>query len=1314
MYRPWYTAKGQTLFLLILLLSIICGFEATLTDAIFHGQTEVLVTPGLVRKEGLTLDKCASACVAEKTIKCQYFKFINNTKTCYLSETDHPSTKHVINQLTKPGGIKPTVTSSSSRKFDGLEQSIDRLKNVQEKVENLEETDGEKASELKALKKQSVKQVKAIVNLDSRLSSLHTQVSDVGNDVLDLEKSQRTIAKNVQLVRSSTGNLGLNIKRLTHLAGDLQSDVEDVKIFNSSILRQLTKVSHNTMDLDRKLNRLSTYLHDKRIFNPDDILHTQLRISKDMSTMARSHKSFWHQLRGLEHTVDMLTSTLGRESKGTGEVNRAVLNLQSSIHNIKIAMAKLSDPMSFQNRRWQGDVSSIKHILVKLAGTNSRLDDEMTGNRREVATVIKDLTNVQMAVQSLKSNIDGVRTNNAELVESVQELLKTKSKIPTILEMTKMSTTILKSLSAIDRKERTLRSRMQQIGDSMSSLEKRMQTKDNNNKLDKHAFLQLSKHVKTLAEDMQRINKFVVKIDKNQPSAETMKKNEAVQGKLVSAVIKLRRKMADMDLQMKRYQNSAQRYAVKMAKTLISKSTSQWKTSLKELKSDLKELRQEDKSTKRKLDRLEETFVTTKAKIEPTLKCPMGTIRRGHMCFPAKFPGKKPPKVMKVTERKEKKKEIKGKEKHVKGTKGKKKHVKGTKGNKKHVKGTKGNKKHVKGTKGKKKHVKGKKKHVKGTKEKKKHVKETKGKKKHVKGTKGNKKHVKGTKGKKKHVKGTKGKKKHVKGTKGKKKHVKGTKGKKKHVKGTKGKKKHVKGTKGKKKHVKGTKGKKKHVKGTKGKKKHVKGTKGKEKQPKLKCPSGTRLRGNKCHPKTYSWKKHVKGTKGKEKHVKGTKGNKKQPKLKCPSGTRLIGNKCHPKTYSWKKHVKGTKGKEKHVKGKKGNKKHVKGMKGKEKQPKLKCPSGTRLRGNKCHPKTYSWKKHVKGTKEKEKQPKLKCPSGTRLRGNKCHPKTYSWKKNVKGTNGKEKQPKLKCPSGTRLRGNKCYPKTYSWKKHVKGTKGKEKQPKLKCPSGTRLRGNKCHPKTYSWKKHVKGTKGKEKHVKGTKGKEKHVKGTKGKKEHVKGTKGNKKHLKERKGKKRHFRARKAPGFIGGRERREVHGVDPRAVRIQRDSDPYTKHPVAKANKKGPFCPPGYQLVDVYCFMYLPEPQTYDMAKLQCQNHDAEVPEIYSNEMQLALKLFLLAVTRAEVPSVWLSAMIYNPDAKKWYWENSGDSVFYENYMTDPPAGREGEMCNQYRIEWDSHWSASPCNEDTKLPTVCHHHVDHIPPSTEKLPYGL
>ncbi|XP_021339427.1 uncharacterized protein LOC110440600 isoform X2 [Mizuhopecten yessoensis] len=956
MYRPWYTAKGQTLFLLILLLSIICGFEATLTDAIFHGQTEVLVTPGLVRKEGLTLDKCASACVAEKTIKCQYFKFINNTKTCYLSETDHPSTKHVINQLTKPGGIKPTVTSSSSRKFDGLEQSIDRLKNVQEKVENLEETDGEKASELKALKKQSVKQVKAIVNLDSRLSSLHTQVSDVGNDVLDLEKSQRTIAKNVQLVRSSTGNLGLNIKRLTHLAGDLQSDVEDVKIFNSSILRQLTKVSHNTMDLDRKLNRLSTYLHDKRIFNPDDILHTQLRISKDMSTMARSHKSFWHQLRGLEHTVDMLTSTLGRESKGTGEVNRAVLNLQSSIHNIKIAMAKLSDPMSFQNRRWQGDVSSIKHILVKLAGTNSRLDDEMTGNRREVATVIKDLTNVQMAVQSLKSNIDGVRTNNAELVESVQELLKTKSKIPTILEMTKMSTTILKSLSAIDRKERTLRSRMQQIGDSMSSLEKRMQTKDNNNKLDKHAFLQLSKHVKTLAEDMQRINKFVVKIDKNQPSAETMKKNEAVQGKLVSAVIKLRRKMADMDLQMKRYQNSAQRYAVKMAKTLISKSTSQWKTSLKELKSDLKELRQEDKSTKRKLDRLEETFVTTKAKIEPTLKCPMGTIRRGHMCFPAKFPGKKPPKVMKVTERKEKKKEIKGKEKHVKGTKGK---------------------------------------------------------------------------------------------------------------------------------------------------------------------------------------------------------------------------------------------------------------------------------------------------------------------------------------------------------------------KKHVKGTKGKEKQPKLKCPSGTRLRGNKCHPKTYSWKKHVKGTKGKEKHVKGTKGKEKHVKGTKGKKEHVKGTKGNKKHLKERKGKKRHFRARKAPGFIGGRERREVHGVDPRAVRIQRDSDPYTKHPVAKANKKGPFCPPGYQLVDVYCFMYLPEPQTYDMAKLQCQNHDAEVPEIYSNEMQLALKLFLL-VTRAEVPSVWLSAMIYNPDAKKWYWENSGDSVFYENYMTDPPAGREGEMCNQYRIEWDSHWSASPCNEDTKLPTVCHHHVDHIPPSTEKLPYGL
>ncbi|XP_069117541.1 paramyosin-like isoform X3 [Argopecten irradians] len=634
MYRPWYIAKWQNLIPLIVLLSAIYGSEAALTDAIFHGKTEVLVTPGLVRKEGLTLDTCASACVAEKTIKCQFFKFINSTKTCYLSETDHPKIKHV--GINTPVGSSSSGNGKSSKgsKFDDLQKSIDRLKNVQKKVENLVETDDEKSSSLKDLQRQSVKQVKAIVTLDGRLRSLHSQVSDIRGDLSDLQKSQTTIARNLQSVRSSTGNLGSNVKRLAHLAGELNSNVEDVKLFNSSILRQLARVSHSTSNLDKKLNRLSSYLHDKKIFNPDNMQQSQFRIAKGMAVLAQSQKTFWHQLHGLEHTVSMLTATLGRESRGHGHTQSALLNLQTSVHNIKLALAKLSDPMSIQNRQWQGDVNSIKHVLSTLAGTNSRLDGEMKSNRREVASVIKDLANVQMAVQSLKSNVAGIQSTNSDLLESVQDLLKTKTKIPSIVQMTKISTTILKSLSAIDRKERILTSRMKQFGDSLYSIEKKMQTKNTANRLQKHALIQLTRRVKDLSRDMQRINKLVMNINKKTPSTKGAQQIEVVQRKLVLAISQLQTRLSGIEVQMKRGQSAIEKNSVKTAANLVTKSTNLLKTSIKALKSDMKELKKKSKDRERKLDKLhEEMSEAVKGKLKPKVKCPMGTSRKGNKCI---------------------------------------------------------------------------------------------------------------------------------------------------------------------------------------------------------------------------------------------------------------------------------------------------------------------------------------------------------------------------------------------------------------------------------------------------------------------------------------------------------------------------------------------------------------------------------------------------------------------------------------------------------------------------------------------------------
>ncbi|XP_033736352.1 uncharacterized protein LOC117324550 isoform X2 [Pecten maximus] len=995
MYRPWYIAKGNILFSLIVLLSAISGPEASLTDAIFHGQAEVLVSPGLVRKDGLTLDTCASACVSEKSIKCQFFKFINSTKTCYLSETDHPKVKHMVNgkpRVSKTGSSSRSEKSTMQSKFEDLEKSIDKLKNVQRKVENLAETDDEKSSGLKTLQKQSVKQVKAIVTLDGRLRSLHSQVLDISGDLSELQKSQRTIAKNVQSVKSSTGSLGSNVKRLAHLSGELQSDVEDVKLFNSSILRQLAKVSHSTSNLDRKLNRLSSYLHDKRIFNSDDMQQTQFRISKGMASLAHSQKTFWHQLHGLHHNVDMLTATLGRESQGRGHTHSAILNLQTSIHNIKMALAKMSDPMSVQNRRWQGDVNSIKHVLSQLAGTNSRLDGEMRGNRREVASVIKDLTNVQMAVQSLKSNIDGIRSTNADLVESVQELLKTKTKIPSILQMTKISTTILKSLSAIERKERILTSRMKQFGDSLSNMEKRMQSKYSNNRLQKHALLQLSRQVKSLSGDMQRISKLVINIHKNQPT-NVGKRIEAVQRKLISTISKLQMKLTDMEVKMKRGQSAVQSSSVKAALGLFNKSTKMLKTSIKALKSDVKKLRDRDRATERKVDRLHETVMKAKkGKLKPRILCPMGKLRRGNICVPLK--------------------------------------------------------------------------------------------------------------------------------------------------------------------------------------------------------PS--------------TWKKPQKGRKGRRRPGRRHKGRRRP---------------------SRRHHRRRRPGRRHHRRRRPGRRHHR--------------------------------KRHVRRHHRKKKP--------VRRHHRKRHVRRHHRKKRPV--------------------------RRHHRKRHVRRHHRKKKP--------VRRHHRKRHVRRHHRKRHVRRHNRRKRHVRRKYGGKKHERESKEKKRPAKH--------------RRHGKHSSHQKFFFPKERgrRETKEDDSYVKSFKRETDSNTKVQIALPEKQGPSCPSGYQLVDYYCFMYLPMPRTYDMASLQCHSHNGSVPEVTSREMQQALKVFLLE-TGAEVPSVWLSSMLYNSHAKKWYWENSGDPVLYENYMRDPPAGKEGEMCNQFRVEWDSHWSANSCNDHLRLPTVCHHQIDSLPPISGKLPYGL
>ena len=62
-----------------------------------------MLASDVLKKDGMTLDKCAKACLDEKTIACKYFKFTNATGTCLLSGKDQPD---FSNYMEKSGRLQ--------------------------------------------------------------------------------------------------------------------------------------------------------------------------------------------------------------------------------------------------------------------------------------------------------------------------------------------------------------------------------------------------------------------------------------------------------------------------------------------------------------------------------------------------------------------------------------------------------------------------------------------------------------------------------------------------------------------------------------------------------------------------------------------------------------------------------------------------------------------------------------------------------------------------------------------------------------------------------------------------------------------------------------------------------------------------------------------------------------------------------------------------------------------------------------------------------------------------------------------------------
>ncbi|CAC5361718.1 unnamed protein product [Mytilus coruscus] len=98
---------------------VLVGSGSAETHTVVTAKTKILKTPGIIRKEVPSLEGCAKACLEAKTIKCHFFKFVNSTNSCYLSETDRAEVRQVVDEDTRNSNKKGAKGGSSKHKKDG-------------------------------------------------------------------------------------------------------------------------------------------------------------------------------------------------------------------------------------------------------------------------------------------------------------------------------------------------------------------------------------------------------------------------------------------------------------------------------------------------------------------------------------------------------------------------------------------------------------------------------------------------------------------------------------------------------------------------------------------------------------------------------------------------------------------------------------------------------------------------------------------------------------------------------------------------------------------------------------------------------------------------------------------------------------------------------------------------------------------------------------------------------------------------------------------------------------------------------------------
>ncbi|KAL5008502.1 hypothetical protein ScPMuIL_014083 [Solemya velum] len=437
-----------------------------------------VVGPGLIKITGLALDKCAKACLEESRIKCQYFKYVNGTGDCYLSETDHPTVRQRIDTATT--AEKPTYEDDEAfrlarenenmikllrRKLDTLDHRVKELQEIEISLKGFEEESAsvnkDQNKALDYLSKGSAKEQQAMVLLREKIYTLTEKAKSIFNEITSMKSNQQSAQVRLNRVSSGNTNITHQLVKLASIVDVLAEDLEGLKSSLNGQDKHFKDLQTSNEAIEERLNTLKRLIDKKGSteeakFAVNEMKTNQVDLANAVSKMAAKEQELSRQILKENEDIGILHTKISSTAAGKNAIADEVEKIKSNIMEIQSNLQQLADPVSPQNKKWRHNLELVQSSVLRLADSNKKLSSELKSTKQDLGALLEDLTTLQLGSQEMKLQLASNTRDSAQLKSDVGDLKSKQDHAPSMVQMAKMETNILKSLAVVEREQKRL------------------------------------------------------------------------------------------------------------------------------------------------------------------------------------------------------------------------------------------------------------------------------------------------------------------------------------------------------------------------------------------------------------------------------------------------------------------------------------------------------------------------------------------------------------------------------------------------------------------------------------------------------------------------------------------------------------------------------------------------------------------------------------------------------------------------------------------------------------------------------------------